>query len=178
MFNYDLPRKSTITTDLRDALDLFIFEIFLPFSLEETRKGLTSTVTQIFVDGNKGKLSNNLELLELQYKMPIVIEADFGKYGKRKIDIYIFKADSELSKNQIRTKRRFTSDEMAVFFTINGQTHSSFGRSFIKTKCKKPQLEKDLLVHIDFSGISGADRVDIFPPSRDRMKNTNVTKID
>ena len=177
MFNYDLPRKSTITTDLRDALDLFIFEIFLPFSLEETRKGLTSTVTQIFVDGNKGKLSNNLELLELQYKMPIVIEADFGKYGKRKIDIYIFKADSELSKNQIRTKRRFTSDEMAVFFTINGQTHSSFGRSFIKTKCKKPQLEKDLLVHIDFSGISGADRVDIFPPSRDRMKNTNVTKL-
>ena len=63
MFNYDLPRKSTITTDLRDALDLFIFEIFMPFSLEETRKGLTSTVTQIFVDGNKGKLSNNLELL-------------------------------------------------------------------------------------------------------------------
>jgi len=177
LFNYDLPRKSTITTELRDSLDLFIFETFLPYSLEETRPRLASSVTQLYADGNKGKLSNNLELLESRYKMPIVIEADFGKYGKRRIEIYIFKADSELSKSQIRVKRRFTSDEMAVFFTINGQTHSSFGRSFIKTKCKKPELEKDLLVHIDFSGISGADRVDIFPPSRDRMKNTSVTKV-
>jgi len=65
---------------------------------------------------------------------------------------------------------------MAVFFTINGQTHSAFPRSFIRTKCGKASLDKDMLVHISFSGISGADRVDIFPPSRDRMKKNTVTK--
>jgi hypothetical protein len=178
LFNYKLEHPSTITTDLRDDLDLFIFDMYLPVHLVETRPELPTKVPRIIVDGNKGKISNNLELLESQYKMPIIIEADFGKYGKRKIEIYLFKADSDLLKEKVKTKRnrKFTTDEMAVFFTINGQTHSSFGRSFIKTRCKKPQLEKDLLVHIDFSGISGADRVDIFPPSRDRMKNTTVTK--
>lgn len=178
LFNYKLEHPSTITTDLRDDLDLFIFDIYLPVLLVEARAKLKTVVPRIIVDGNKGKISNSPELLEPEYKMPLIIEADFGKYGKRKIEIYIFKADSELSKNQIRTKRirKFTTDEMAVLFTINGQTHSSFGRSFIKTRCKKPQLEKDLLVHIDFSGLSGADRVDIFSPSRDRMKKTTVTK--
>jgi hypothetical protein len=178
LFNYMLPHKSTITTELRNDLDLFLFDLHLPVLLKETRADLKPIFSEITLDGNRGKISTHTELLEPQYKMPIIIESDFGKYGKRKIELFVFKSDGELvdKPNLIRTKRRFTSDEMVVFFTINGQTHAALGRSFIKNRCKKGQLEKDLLVNIDFSGISGADRVDIFMPSRERMRKTEITK--
>ena len=148
--------------------------MYMPVLLEEMRP-LKTVVPKIIADGNRGKITNRRDLLDLQYTMPLIIEADLGKYGKRKIEIYVFKPDSELEKGQKRAKKRYTTEDMAVFFTINGQTHASLGRSFLKNRCKKPQLAKDLLVHIDFD-LSGADRIDVFMPSRDRMKKTTETK--
>ena len=168
LFNYGLLHPSTITTDLRNDLDLFMFETPLPIQLIETRSELSPAVPKISTWGNRNKIKK--ELLDPTYQMPLIIEADFGRYGKRKLEIYIFKADGDLESGNKKTKGRLTSPEKCIFLTINGQTHATFPRRFISNDCGRKLLAKDILIHIDFSGIGGADRVDIFKPSRDSMK--------
>ncbi|MDQ1271453.1 MAG: hypothetical protein QG657_1620 [Acidobacteriota bacterium] len=181
LFNYQLLHKSTSTTDLRNNIDLFVMDAHLPIKMVEKRASLNPSVEEITTTGNRGKLLKQPQLIEKRF----VVERDFGRCGMRKIEFFVFKDDKELAdfdkkrgksgEVSKRIKRRFTTDKSVIFFTINGQTHGSLGKSFIKTRCKKPLLEKDLFIHIDFSGIKKADQTDLFMPSRDKMRETDVT---
>jgi len=171
MFNYDLPEsvRSLAQRDLWRALNKLLYAPALPMMIQDTRYGghsdtkpLLGNRARIFVDDN--------DKVEDKIKFPISIEADFGEFGKRQIEITVFKENIN--------KIEFTSQDEAIFFTINGQTHASLGRSFLKSKNRANlyYLADSMLVHVDCSGVDNNIKKKVFMPSRDRMRENTLTK--
>ena len=171
MFNYDLPEnvRSLAQRDLWRAMNKLLYFPALPMLIQDTRyKGHSDTKlllgnrVRIFVDDN--------DKVEDKIKFPISIEADFGEFGRRQLEITIFKENIN--------KIEFTSQDEAIFFTINGQSHASLGRSFLRAKSKSNlhYLSDYMLVHIDCSDVDNNVKKKIFMPSRDRMRENTLTK--
>ncbi len=171
MYNYDLPEsvRSLAQRDLWRAMNKALYFPALPMLIQDTRyeghsdtKSLLGNRVRIFVDDN--------DKVEDKIKFPISIETDFGEFGKRQIEITVFKEGIN--------KIEFTSQDEAIFFTINGQSHASIGRSFLKTKNKANlhYLADYMLVHIDCSDVDNNVKKKIFMPSRDRMRENTLTK--
>lgn len=180
LYSYDIPRKSHISSGLRYYLDMFMYNSYLPVVLEDHRK-LGSKIDTLPTAGMGDRLlrhDDTRELLATDYPMPIVVEANFGKFGKKLLEVFVLKRNSELSEKQKRRKQLLLIDKKpAIFFTINGQTHATMSRSFIRTRCQKPELEDDIIVNIDCTDITGADHTDIFMSNREHMKKNKVTKV-
>lgn len=171
MFNYDLPEsvRSLAQRDLWRAMNKLLYFPVLPMLIQDTRykghsdtKPLLGNRVRIFVDDN--------DKVEDRIKFPISIETDFEEFGKRQIEITVFKE----SINKIE----FTSQDEAIFFTINGQSHASLGRSFLRAKSKANlhYLSDYMLVHIDCSDVDNNVKKKVFMPSRDRMRENTLTK--
>jgi hypothetical protein len=100
---------------------------------------------------------------------PIIpIIAELGRFGKRTIEVTVFKEETG--------KEEFSTPNDAIFFTINGQTHATIGRSFLRTKANLHYLADSLLVHIDCTDVETNIREKTFMPSRDRMRESEVSK--
>ncbi len=164
MYNYKMDTKSNITADLWKKLNIFLSRSPLPVLLQETRD-FESAVMEIILDGNLYAIYKNRDKLQTEF----VIEEKLGELGSRKIKICVFKDDLKPKENF------YTTENEAIFFTINGQTHGTFGRSFIKTRASKPRLSRSLLVSIDCTDIVGTLQHDTFMPSRDRMRINEIT---
>ena len=171
MFNYDLPEsvRSLAQRDLWRAMNKLLYSPALPMLIQDTRyeghsdtKLLLGNRVRIFVDDR--------DKVEDKIKFPISIEADFGEFGKRQIEITVFKEN--INKNE------FTSQDEAIFFTINGQTHASLGRSFLRSKNKANlyYLSDYMLVQVDCSYVDNNVKKKVFMPSRDRMRENTLTK--
>lgn len=164
MYNYKMDTKSNITADLWKKLNIFLFQSPLPVLLQETRD-FRSAVMEIVFDGNQYVIDRKRDKLQTDF----VIEEKLGELGTRKIWIYVFKEDLSNKENF------YTTDRESIFFTINGQTHGTLGRSFIRNKASKTRLARSLLVHIDCTDIAGTLKHDTFMPSRDRMRLNETT---
>jgi len=171
MYNYDLPEgvRSQAQRDLWRAMNKLLYYPALPMLIQDTRykghsdtKPLLGNRIRVFVDDNSK--------VEDKIKFPISIEADFGVFGKRLIEITVFK--EKIVKNE------FTSEDQAIFFTINGQSHATIGRSFLKSKTKANlhYLGDCMLVHIDCTNVDYNVKSQVFMPSRDRMRENTLTK--
>ncbi len=65
-------------------------------------------------------------------------------------------------------------DTSGVLWTVNGQTHAiQNNRFFQNQKLAFNKIQKDLLIVIDCSNITGADRENVFKGSRDRLEESN-----
>ncbi|MFC5547238.1 flagellar protein FliT [Massilia aerilata] len=72
--------------------------------------------------------------------------------------------------------RRYTGGD-GILFTINGQTHGAFPRTFFQRKhVGMDYLARSLIVVVDCSAISARAVEQIFMPSRDRLVTSNLTK--
>ena len=167
MYSYNMDTKSNITAEFWKKLNRFLYRSPLPVFLQETRD-FKSAVMQIVLEGNHYTINQHKDKIETDF----TIEEKIGDMGLRKIHIYVLKDDLNPKENY------YTSEGEAIFLTINGQTHASFGRNFIKTQAKKTHLSRTLLVSIDCTDIDGTLQHDAFMPSRDRMRDNEVsTKI-
>lgn len=96
------------------------------------------------------------------------ITTELGKLGRRNIEVTLFKEGT--------SKSEFTTQNDALFFTINGQTHATIGRSFLRTKAKLYYLADHLLVHVDCTDVETNIREQTFMPNRERMPRDEITK--
>jgi hypothetical protein len=167
LYNYYLPNPSQITLDLWRDLNRVLHYPVLPLTLHETRKFrrqgpiiLLGNRLRILKDENKSVEDNCPPII------PII--AELGKFGKRTIEVTVFKEGT--------IKDEFASPGESIFFTINGQTHASIGRSFLRTKANLHYLADYMLVHIDCTDVDTNMREKIFMPSRDRMRDTGISK--
>lgn len=113
-------------------------------------------------------LKNDNQSIEDNCPPIIPIIAELGKFGKRTIEVTVFKGGTG--------KDEFASLGEVIFFTINGQTHATIGRSFLRTKANLHYIADYMLVYIDCTDVDTNIREKIFMPSRDRMRDTEISK--
>lgn len=168
LYNYYLPNPSQITLDLWRELNRVLHYPVLPITLHETRKFKGHSPSKILVGNRMRILKNDNQSIEDNCPPIIPIIAELGKFGKRIVEVTVFKEGT--------VKDEFASPGESIFFTINGQTHATIGRSFLRTKANLHYLADYMLVHIDCTDVETNIREKIFMPSRDRMRDTEISK--
>jgi hypothetical protein len=168
LYNYYLPNPSQITLDLWRDLNRVLHYPVLPVTLYETRKFKGQGRFIILVGNRMRILKDENQSVEDSCPPIIPIIAELGKFGKRTIEVTVFKEGT--------VKDEFASSGEAIFFTINGQTHATIGRSFLRTKANLHYLADYILVHVDCTDVDTNIREKIFMPSRDRMRDTEISK--
>ncbi len=174
--------KTTIAGDKRfqKRLERFLVDPPVPLKLYDTR--YSDGFSERETGGLRSRINNYSEILEEKYSIRYDFEHE--RLGIRDIDVFTFKDDDkieELLENDeitVRHKKRFVRGgehrDMAVLYTVNGQTHGNEGSTFITNRCKKPRVGTDTLVIVDFSDLAGTDMVDLFQPTRDRIKKSEI----
>ncbi len=165
MFNYDLPDPSIIGFGLWRELNRFLYAPALPIMLYEARDYRGHSRTKLMLGNKMRTMVDDRDSVEDAVTIPM---AELGNFGKRKIEITLFK--------EVTSKSEFTTQNDAIFFTINGQTHATLGRSFLKTRAKLYYLADYLLVHIDCTDVETNIREQTFMPSRERMRHNEISK--
>ena len=168
LYNYYLPNPSQITLDLWRDLNRVLHYPALPLTLHETRKFKKQTHPIILFGNRLRILKDENKSIEENCPPIIPIIAELGNFGKRTIEVTVFKEGT--------IKDEFASPGESIFFTINGKTHAAIGRSFLRTKANLHYLADYMLVHIDCTDVDTNIREKIFMPSRDRMRDSEISK--
>ena len=163
LFGYDLPTKSNATLELWRELNRHLHFPALPFVVEELR-GYPGHSASKIVLGNKMRIMvDERDSVDEQFPPILPIEVDLGQFGRRTVEVTLFKEGGRPSE--------FTTPSQALFFTINGQTHATLSRSFVENRAKLGYLSSSLLVHVDCTDIDVNVRDDVMMGSRDRMRD-------
>ncbi len=183
VYDYQLNvGKTTIAGDKRfqKRLERYLVDPPVPLKLHDTR--YSDGFSERETGGLRSRIEKYDDLLEEEYSIQYNFENE--RLDVRSIEVFTFKDDDEidqlLEENEItvRNKNRFVGGpdhrDMAVLYTVNGQTHGNEGATFITNRCNKPRVGKDTLIIIDFSDLAGTDMVDLFQPTRDRIKNSAI----
>lgn len=164
MFNYDLPDPSIVGFGLWRELNRLLYAPALPLTLYEARDYRGHSPTKLML-GNKMRITVD-DRESVEQSLPIT--AELGKFGRRNIEVTLFKEGT--------SKSEFTTQDNAILFTINGQTHATLGRSFLITKAKLYYLADYLLVHIDCTDVEPNIREQTFMPDRERMRRNEISR--
>jgi len=169
LYDYQLiGLKSPVYFDLYYRLSLLLPNIALPITLYERRRGYRAQSYHIILSGLSVRLDEDTKD-NLEPGFPSASEITvMGQ--KMKILIYVFK------KGQ---KRHYAGTE-GIIFTINGQAHGFFDKSFFERKAVgMSYLSDSILVLVDCSEFDGRTREDLFMNSRDRLREGELrSKIE
>lgn len=166
LYEYKLDSASNITLNLWRDLNRSLFNPALPVILYEARDFKGHSKDKVLL-GNKMRLRvDDNESVEETF----AIDAVLGKFGMCKIHIVLLRENV--------SKTEFATQDDAIFFTINGQTHNTLGRSFLKAekKASLDYLADCLVINIDLSNIPKDVRDHSFMGSRDRMREDEIKK--
>lgn len=167
-FNYYLPDPSIIGFGLWRDLNRILHYPALPIMLYETRKFKGHSASKILTGNKMRILKDDQKMIEDNCPAVIPIVAELGKFGRRTIEVTVFKEGTG--------DKEFSTPNDAIFFTINGQTHTTIGRTFLRTKANLYYLANTMLVHIDCTDVNTIVRETTFMSSRDRMITGEVSK--
>lgn len=175
LYNYDLKNPSNITLDLWRPLNRRIFTPALPILLQESRSIYGGHSSTKIMQGNKFRVNGDENKWVEKY---FEINSDLGRLGNRKIEITIFKDQlTEHTKNETKTRPfptgEFTLPAEAIFFTVNGQTHHTIGRSTLETYAKLKNLSKYMMIHIDVTN-AGPLLNEIFHGAREAARENDI----
>ncbi len=162
MFNYDLPDSSIIGFGLWRELNRLLYAPALPLMLYEARDYKGHSPFKLMLGNKMRVMVDDRDSVD----QPLTITAELGKFGRRNIEVTLFKEGT--------SKSEFTNQDNAIFFTINGQTHATIGRSFLRTKARLYYLADYLLVHIDCTDVQTNVREQTFMPDRERMRRGQI----
>lgn len=174
--------KTTIAGDKRfqKRLERYLVDPPLPLSLHDKR--YSDGFTERETGGLRSRIQQYDELIEENYSTTYNFDND--RLGIRDIEIFTFKDDDKIEEMleddeiTVRHKNRFVGGrehrDMAVLYTVNGQTHGNEGRGFLTNRCNKPRVGTDTIALVDCSDLAGTDMVDLFQPTRDRVKRSEI----
>lgn len=166
LFNYDLANSSDIDRDLFRIFNRYLSIPALPFRILDAQvKGNVGPGKE--VEGNLNRLKKNKEELEGKGKIQIQ-KVLLPKLGYVNIDIYIAKRRAG-KKSYIESERLATNEE-AVFFVRNGQSHGELSRQFIRDELGLEYIAKDTAIYIDCTNTPSVNFDDVFPPTRDALR--------
>lgn len=177
LYSYYLKRPSTVTLDLWRPLNRKLFTPALPILIEEARESYKGHSPNKVMEGNKFRINGEEHKWVEKY---FEIRSDLASLGNRTIEVTLFKdqiIESSKSGSQIRPfpNDEFTSPTEAIFFTVNGQTHHTIGRSTIETQANLRNLAKYLMIHIDVTNV-GPILNEIFHGAREAARDNEIYK--
>lgn len=158
LYSYGLPRgsRSSFVWDLWRDLNHYLYHPALPFIVYEKR-GYDKKTPSKPVLGNKIRLT--LDDREKKEKT-ITISISDSEIGEVSIEVHVF--------NSNVNQKEFINNK-AVVFTLNGQVHGYFRRSFISQELGLSLLRDHMLVQVDCTKMKTSYRQDLFKGSRDRL---------
>jgi hypothetical protein len=168
LYEYIIPGYTTnLVFNLNYRLSALLVEPILPVRLYETRSD--------YYQGHTLEATLNgleLRLLEdpgqnIEYGFPVggVFRTGAGEFRYR---IFAFRKGANA--------RSFSGSD-GVLFTINGQTHGSFPRTFFQRKSVgMDYLARSLIMVVDCSALPANSVEQIFMSSRDRLTGGQLTK--
>jgi len=159
LWNYKLPGrlKSIITLDLRYALERYLPDPALPVRLIERRQGYRAHTYDTTMSGLVSVIADNPNNIEpgLDTGTPL----DVPNVGQVNLRLVLIKENVE--------DDRYPS---GIFFNVNGQLHSEWGKDFISKRTKLDYIADSLIVLVDCTSLPARVREDLFLASRDRMR--------
>lgn len=166
LYTYDLTNSSDIDRDLNKSFNRHLFSPALPFRILDAQvKGNVGPGKE--VDGNINRLRKNK--LELQDNEKLQIQKVLlPKLGYIDINIYIAKRNP--GKKSFIESEKIATNEEAIFFIRNGQSHGEFTRQFIRDDLGLEDIARDIAVYIDCTNTPPAEFDDVFPPTRDSLR--------
>ncbi len=188
LFDYNVEAASRFTTTFRYRLERYLLDSPVPLTFEDKRGESPNAAT---THGLFSTLDAYDELIAAD--QTITYDFEDSTLGTRDVRIVLFEDDATLDDlgsadgefthergyDPVTVKNRHfvggeKHREQAIFFAINGQTHGDQGRTFIKNRCSLPHVAGDVLMFVDFSDLDDSSVVDLFPASRDRLRNSHV----
>ena len=154
-----------------------MFSPVLPILIQENRTAHYKITegkndTKILI-GNKYRIKK--DECNFVYKS-FSITSDLKSFGQRNIDVVLFK-DFDENGEDLRKRQEWTTVDESVFLTINGQSHYSLPRYWLK-KTGLDFLIDYLFIHVDCTDVSRTVTDDIFLGSRDRVReNTDFVNF-
>lgn len=167
LYEYRLNKPSSVLRDLYKDLNRALYNPAIPFLVYEARDFEISHGRDTPVLGNKWRIRIDEREKVEEF---LNIEAVLGEFGLCNIEVIVLKEEAP--------KENITNQNEAIFFTVNGQTHATLGRSFLRagTKAGLDYLADSLGIFIELSNISSSVRDHAFMGSRDRMRDDETKK--
>lgn len=166
VYNYQLiGLKTLVIFDLYNRLSLLLPNIALPVRMYERREGYTGHSLEATLSGLSVRLDEDKrENLEPGFPSSSNIKV-IGQ--EMKILIYAFKKGR---------KEKYSRDE-GIIFSVNGQAHGFFSKSFFTRKSVgMSYLDDSILVLVDSTEFDGRYKEDLFMNSRDRLRGGGTQK--
>lgn len=168
LFNYELPHKNNILTDLNDRLSMLMPDLAYPIQIRECREA-GGYLRKTTLSGLQTRLEDEDEqVLEAGFPSSVVFSEEKQDFT---CQIYLFVNDKEKGKLIAQNYR----GKNGMLFAINGQTHACVSELFFN-KANLSYLADSLLVIVDCSQIDIMHREDMFMNSRDRLRSGTFSK--
>jgi hypothetical protein len=140
----------------------YLFDPVLPFRIDEQRQN-TSKGENRFVGGNHRRLTTGEKT---EYQMTAIRTF---RSGSIIISWWVLSATGEDSRNVITN---FCLPSKPIIITYNGQKQGEMPNTVIKNDLKLPYLERYLIVHVDCDQLDSESRRQLFPTTRESLRDT------
>jgi hypothetical protein len=142
----------------------YLFDPVLPFRVEEGRQN-SSFEEKRTAAGNFRLLSKGTNT-EYQRSASLTF-----RDGSVTIKWWVLSADGEDARNRIT---QYTQPSKPIIVTYNGQKQGDFPNTIIKNDLRLPYLDRYLIVHIDCDGLDNESRRQLFPTTREALRDSAI----
>lgn len=141
----------------------YLFDPVLPFRIEDARTGKNSSVRT--VTGNH-RLLTQAEHTEYQRSAALTF-----KDGSVTIKWWVLSQEGENARGRIT---QYVMVSKPIVVTYNGQKQGDFPNTVIKDDLKLPYLDRYLVVHVDCDKLDAESRRQLFPTTREALRDTPI----
>lgn len=158
--------KSTLTAPTGSLWFLshnYLFDPVLPFKIVEARTGKTAASRTS--SGNYRLLSQGEHT---EYKRSATLTF---RSGAVTISWWVLAAEGDQPRNRIT---QYVMASKPIVVTYNGQKQGDFPNTIIKNDLRLPYLERYLIVHVDCDRLDNESRRQLFPTTREIIRDTPI----
>jgi hypothetical protein len=159
--------KSVITSPTGSLWFLahnYLFDPVLPFRIEEHRNNSGHGAARS-VGGNNRLLSRSRNT-EYQRSATLTF-----RDGTVVITWWVLSAEGESARDRIT---QYAQASKPIVVTYNGQKQGDFPNTVIKAELRLPYLERYLIVHVDCDKLDNESRRQLFPTTREALRDTAI----
>lgn len=141
----------------------YLFDPVLPFRIEDARKSKSPSVRT--VTGNHRLLTQG-EHTEYQRSAVLTF-----RDGAVTIKWWVLSTDGDNARSRIT---QYVMVSKPIVITYNGQKQGDFPNTVIKDDLKLPYLDRYLVVHVDCDKLDAESRRQLFPTTREALRDTPI----
>lgn len=142
----------------------YLFDPVLPFRLIERRAGKNSGA-QRTAAGNFRLLSKG-ENTEYQRNAALTFRS-----GAVTLTWWVLSPEGDQARNRLT---QYVMASKPIVVTYNGQKQGDFPNTIIKNELRLPYLERYLIVHVDCDKLDNESRRQLFPTTRESLRDTVI----